>query len=207
MPEKVIFVDELPIGATGKVLKNQLRDAYGEVLMEDAGQAALGIGPVRTTCSRPHARCGRSQSAALKSSAAVRADGVTTVRNPSDRADSNPLRLSSKAMQAWAGRFSRASASRNTSGAGFLRRTSSLAAITSKTSCAGRFRQTAQSVSTLGRLVVAATTSAIPRVRVLAIRSATPGRSDRPLPATMSVYRAVLRLCGAAMVASSGPLP
>jgi len=33
----VIFVDELPIGATGKVLKNKLRDAYGEVLMEDAG--------------------------------------------------------------------------------------------------------------------------------------------------------------------------
>ncbi|MCA0871200.1 long-chain fatty acid--CoA ligase [Seohaeicola saemankumensis] len=37
VPDKVIFVDELPIGATGKVLKNQLRDAYGEVLIEDAG--------------------------------------------------------------------------------------------------------------------------------------------------------------------------
>ncbi len=33
VPDKVIFVDELPIGATGKVLKNKLREEYGEVLI------------------------------------------------------------------------------------------------------------------------------------------------------------------------------
>jgi fatty-acyl-CoA synthase len=36
VPDRVIFVDELPLGATGKVLKNKLRDAYGNVLAEDA---------------------------------------------------------------------------------------------------------------------------------------------------------------------------
>ncbi len=33
VPDRVVFVDELPIGGTGKVLKNKLRDAYGEVLL------------------------------------------------------------------------------------------------------------------------------------------------------------------------------
>jgi 3-(methylthio)propionyl---CoA ligase len=37
VPDKVIFVDELPLGATGKVLKNKLRDQYGDVLLDDAG--------------------------------------------------------------------------------------------------------------------------------------------------------------------------
>ncbi len=37
VPDKVIFVDELPLGATGKVLKNKLRDQYAEVLLNDAG--------------------------------------------------------------------------------------------------------------------------------------------------------------------------
>jgi len=37
VPDKVIFVDELPLGATGKVLKNKLRELYGNVLLEDAG--------------------------------------------------------------------------------------------------------------------------------------------------------------------------
>jgi len=32
-PDKVIFVDDLPLGATGKVLKNKLRDEYGDVLI------------------------------------------------------------------------------------------------------------------------------------------------------------------------------
>lgn len=32
-PDKVIFVDELPLGATGKVLKNKLREVYGDCLM------------------------------------------------------------------------------------------------------------------------------------------------------------------------------
>ena len=37
IPDKVIFVDSLPIGGTGKILKNKLRDEYGDVLMtEDA---------------------------------------------------------------------------------------------------------------------------------------------------------------------------
>ena len=38
VPDKVIFADELPLGGTGKVLKNKLRDQYGAVLLED-GQA------------------------------------------------------------------------------------------------------------------------------------------------------------------------
>ncbi|MGB0847407.1 MAG: long-chain-fatty-acid--CoA ligase [Thiolinea sp.] len=33
IPDKVIFVDELPLGATGKVLKNKLREQYGDVLL------------------------------------------------------------------------------------------------------------------------------------------------------------------------------
>jgi fatty-acyl-CoA synthase len=37
VPDKVIFVDELPLGATGKVLKNKLREMYGNVLLEQAG--------------------------------------------------------------------------------------------------------------------------------------------------------------------------
>jgi len=32
-PDKVIFVDALPLGATGKVKKNELREAYGDVLV------------------------------------------------------------------------------------------------------------------------------------------------------------------------------
>ncbi|MGB2201095.1 MAG: long-chain fatty acid--CoA ligase [Pseudooceanicola atlanticus] len=36
VPDRVIFVDDLPLGATGKVLKNKLRDTYGDVLLEDA---------------------------------------------------------------------------------------------------------------------------------------------------------------------------
>jgi len=36
VPDRVIFVDDLPLGATGKVLKNKLRETYGDVLMEDA---------------------------------------------------------------------------------------------------------------------------------------------------------------------------
>ncbi|SLN63520.1 Long-chain-fatty-acid--CoA ligase [Falsiruegeria litorea R37] len=34
IPDKVIFVDELPLGGTGKVLKNKLRDQFGEVLLD-----------------------------------------------------------------------------------------------------------------------------------------------------------------------------
>lgn len=36
VPDTVIFVDALPLGGTGKVLKNKLREAYGDVLMTDA---------------------------------------------------------------------------------------------------------------------------------------------------------------------------
>ena len=34
VPDRVIFVEELPIGSTGKVQKNKLREAYGKVLLE-----------------------------------------------------------------------------------------------------------------------------------------------------------------------------
>lgn len=33
VPDRVIFVEALPLGATGKVLKNKLREEYGEILM------------------------------------------------------------------------------------------------------------------------------------------------------------------------------
>lgn len=36
VPDKVIFVDELPLGATGKVVKVKLREAYGDVLWDAA---------------------------------------------------------------------------------------------------------------------------------------------------------------------------
>lgn len=36
VPDRVIFVDDLPLGATGKVLKNKLRETYGDVLLEEA---------------------------------------------------------------------------------------------------------------------------------------------------------------------------
>ncbi|RNF34437.1 long-chain-fatty-acid--CoA ligase [Paracoccus methylarcula] len=35
VPDRVIFADTLPIGATGKVQKNKLREEYGQVLIED----------------------------------------------------------------------------------------------------------------------------------------------------------------------------
>ncbi|MDK3071549.1 long-chain-fatty-acid--CoA ligase [Sedimentitalea sp. JM2-8] len=35
VPDKVIFVDALPIGGTGKVLKNKLREQFGDVLWDD----------------------------------------------------------------------------------------------------------------------------------------------------------------------------
>lgn len=34
IPDRVVFVDSLPLGATGKVMKNVLRERYGDVLME-----------------------------------------------------------------------------------------------------------------------------------------------------------------------------
>lgn len=33
VPDRVIFVDDLPLGATGKVMKNRLRDEHGQVLV------------------------------------------------------------------------------------------------------------------------------------------------------------------------------
>ena len=39
IPDRVIFVDALPVGGTGKVLKNQLRESYGNVLSEQVEPA------------------------------------------------------------------------------------------------------------------------------------------------------------------------
>lgn len=33
IPDKVIFVDSIPLGGTGKVLKKDLREVYGSVLL------------------------------------------------------------------------------------------------------------------------------------------------------------------------------
>ena len=35
IPDKVIFVDAIPVGGTGKILKKDLRDLYGSVLLEE----------------------------------------------------------------------------------------------------------------------------------------------------------------------------
>ena len=35
-PDKVVFVDDLPLGGTGKVLKNRLREEYGDILIATA---------------------------------------------------------------------------------------------------------------------------------------------------------------------------
>ena len=35
VPDRVIFADELPLGATGKVQKNKLREVYGDVLIDE----------------------------------------------------------------------------------------------------------------------------------------------------------------------------
>ena len=35
LPDKVIFVEDLPLGGTGKVLKNKLREQYGDVLLAE----------------------------------------------------------------------------------------------------------------------------------------------------------------------------
>ena len=32
-PDDVVFVDAIPLGATGKMLKNRLRDQYGDALL------------------------------------------------------------------------------------------------------------------------------------------------------------------------------
>ena len=34
VPDKVIFVDALPLGATGKILKRKLKEEFGDVLMD-----------------------------------------------------------------------------------------------------------------------------------------------------------------------------
>ena len=33
IPDKVIFTDQLPLGATGKILKKELRDEFGDCLL------------------------------------------------------------------------------------------------------------------------------------------------------------------------------
>ncbi|MGB3146609.1 MAG: long-chain-fatty-acid--CoA ligase [Paracoccaceae bacterium] len=37
VPDRVVFVDSLPIGGTGKILKAKLREAYGDILLAPAG--------------------------------------------------------------------------------------------------------------------------------------------------------------------------
>ncbi|VDZ66184.1 Medium-chain-fatty-acid--CoA ligase [Klebsiella aerogenes] len=34
-PDRIIFIDALPVSATGKVQKNRLRDEYGQILMRE----------------------------------------------------------------------------------------------------------------------------------------------------------------------------
>jgi fatty-acyl-CoA synthase len=38
-PDDVVFVDRIPLGATGKVQKNLLRDTYGDYLLANSGRA------------------------------------------------------------------------------------------------------------------------------------------------------------------------
>ena len=34
IPDKVVFTNDLPLGGTGKVLKNKLRESYGDILLD-----------------------------------------------------------------------------------------------------------------------------------------------------------------------------
>ena len=36
IPDEVVFVESLPLGGTGKVLKNKLREEYGGILLVKA---------------------------------------------------------------------------------------------------------------------------------------------------------------------------
>ncbi|HRO15076.1 MAG TPA: long-chain fatty acid--CoA ligase [Paracoccus sp. (in: a-proteobacteria)] len=47
VPDKVIFVETLPLGATGKVVKARLREEYGDVLWDEAMAALQGEGPAQ----------------------------------------------------------------------------------------------------------------------------------------------------------------
>ena len=40
IPDRVVFVDSLPLGGTGKVLKTMLRDTYADILIEPSGDEA-----------------------------------------------------------------------------------------------------------------------------------------------------------------------
>ncbi|CDY73471.1 Medium-chain-fatty-acid--CoA ligase [Caballeronia glathei] len=40
-PDDVVFVDEIPLGATGKILKNQLRERFGDFLMQPAERQCI----------------------------------------------------------------------------------------------------------------------------------------------------------------------
>ncbi len=37
IPDRAVFVESLPLGGTGKVLKNKLREEFGDILLENAG--------------------------------------------------------------------------------------------------------------------------------------------------------------------------
>jgi len=34
IPDQVVFVDTIPVGGTGKILKKELREIYGSILLE-----------------------------------------------------------------------------------------------------------------------------------------------------------------------------
>lgn len=39
LPDRILFIDALPVSATGKVLKNRLRAEFGQILMADGREA------------------------------------------------------------------------------------------------------------------------------------------------------------------------
>ncbi|TCW16389.1 AMP-binding enzyme [Raoultella sp. BIGb0138] len=39
LPDRILFIDSLPVSATGKVLKNRLRAEFGQILLGDGGEA------------------------------------------------------------------------------------------------------------------------------------------------------------------------
>lgn len=39
LPDRILFIDALPVSATGKVLKNRLRAEFGQILMADGRDA------------------------------------------------------------------------------------------------------------------------------------------------------------------------
>jgi fatty-acyl-CoA synthase len=70
-PDDVVFVDAIPLGATGKMLKNRLREQYGKRLLEKACPSARHR-PARTRASGRPRSASRGGASSRPTSASCR---------------------------------------------------------------------------------------------------------------------------------------